>query len=180
MLSVAAFPCIAVTLQKKTNTIFSYHFGTNAFKPTHSSAVSATGCLQLFSRILFSRRHTIFRVLFPLRTNEKFHSPFLFFSSIYRHLLLSRPYHHLVTTLWERHIQNVILSSMLSEYIYHCEHQRKNHSPTCKSVLFCTTSYVVHAHISFDAHISKFIIVNSIISVFENKPYNFPEQHILS
>ena len=113
-----------MTLQQKTKNNFSDLFNTKAFKTTHSPdthspTVSAIGCLQLFPHIPFSRRHTIVRVLFPL-TRRSCDTLLLF--SFVLFLVFSR---YSSGTI----MQNLILGSMLSEYIYHCEHERTNYPP---------------------------------------------------
>ena len=75
-------------------------------------------------------------------------------------------YQYLVATLWERHIQNLILSSKLSEYICHYEHERTNYSPICKC---CSVRFL-----KLFVHISVFQL-----PFFANEAYNIPEQLIV-
>ena len=103
----------------KNKNNFSDLFNMKAFKTTHSPTVSAIGCLQLFPHIPFSRRHTIVRVLFCL-TRRSCNTLLLF--SFLLFLVFSR---YSSGTI----MQNLILGSMLSEYIYHCEHERTNYPP---------------------------------------------------
>ena len=148
---MSSYRCDTSTKNKKQ---FSDLFNRKAFKTTHSPTVSAIGCLQLFPHIPYSRRHTIVRVVFPL-TRRSCDTLLLF--SFLLFLVFSR---YSLGTI----IQTLILGSMLSEYIYHCEHELTNYPPLREAYNF-PEQYILRVLISLPTNkTSATFVVSTIVA----------------